>query len=99
MRKGKSNNTLASDLLIKSFKGLKLESMVSASRTFPVTSRVDLQLALERQFLDFDESALFGLHPQYSHETLTFSHLLAEHNYPVIVGPLQHEEIDIGEIL
>ncbi|HYY69020.1 MAG TPA: ATP-binding protein [Terriglobales bacterium] len=32
------------------------------------------------------------------HETLTISHVLAEFNYPALIGPLQHDDIDTGDI-
>ncbi|PWU09075.1 MAG: cell division protein FtsH [Verrucomicrobia bacterium] len=98
-RKKKPTNTTAGSVLKKHFGRLPLESLITASRTFPVTSRVDLQQGLEKIFGFQSSGRLFGVHPQYSHETLTFAHLLREGNYPVLVGPLQYDEMDIGETL
>jgi hypothetical protein len=86
-------------MIRKHFGRIPVESLITASRTFPPTSRVDLQLALTGIFEKRYKSKLVGVHPQYTHETLTFSHLLRTANYPVLVGPLQHDEIDIGDAL
>ena len=94
-----SKNVLACSALRKHFGELPLESLVTAARTFPVTSRVDLQAALISVFGKKYTSELIGVHAQYNHETLTVAQLTNEGNYPVLVGPLQHEEIDVGEAL
>jgi hypothetical protein len=75
-----------------------VEHLVTASRVYPVTSRVDAQVAFERQFAS-RAATLIGVHPQFSHEGLTIAHLTTDGHNPVVVGPLQHEEIDIGESL
>ena len=79
--------------------GRPLHELVTASRTFPMSARVDVQLALEKIFSSRPNASLLGLHAQYAHETITVSHLMGNRHYPVIIGPLQHEEIDIGETL
>jgi hypothetical protein len=61
-----------------------------------VTSRADLQLALEHIFATTYQAGLVGIHPQYSHESLSTAHLVVEGHYPVFVGPLQHDEVDVG---
>jgi len=76
-----------------------LQDLVTASRTFPVTSRVDLQRAMTRVFSEEYQARLVGVHAQYTHETLTVAHLLREENYPVLIGPLQHDEVEVGEVL
>src|SRR6266571_160467 len=76
-----------------------VEHLVTASRTYPVTSRVDVQAAFERKFSASPAATLIGVHAPFSHEGLTIAHLAAEGPYPVVVGPLQHEEIDVGESL
>jgi ATPase family protein associated with various cellular activities (AAA) len=98
-KKAKSKNISACSALRKHFRKVALENLIAASRTFPVTSRVDLQLALSRIFGERYQARLIGVHSQYSHETLTIAHLIREGNYPVLVGPLQYDEIDVGEIL
>jgi ATP-dependent 26S proteasome regulatory subunit len=76
-----------------------LHDLVTSSRTFPLSARVDVQLALEKLLGQNPSTKLLGIHTQYGHETLTIAHLMGNQHYPVIIGPLQHEEIDIGEAL
>ncbi len=92
-------NTSVCSVLRRTFGSVALEDLITASRTFPVTSRVDLHNALTRIFAKKYSARLLGVHSQYSHETLTIPHLTREGNYPVLVGPLQHDEVDIGETL
>ena len=101
MRRGKKKNSipLAESALKRHFGRLPLQDLITASRTFPVTARVDVQFALETIFAKNDKAKLFGVHTQYQHETLTIAHLLGNQHFPVVIGPLQHEEIDIGEAL
>jgi hypothetical protein len=96
--KEKSQNVLAATTLRKHFGGVRLEQLVTAARSFPITSRVDVQVALETKFKELEASAI-GVHVQYSHETLTIAHLLHDHHNPAVIGPLQHDEVDIGEAL
>lgn len=90
---------LADGALRRHFRKHRLQDLVTASRTFPVTSRVDVQVALNKLFSEQPAAKLLGVHTQYNHETLTIAHLLANPHFPVVIGPLQHEEIDIGETL
>ena len=90
---------LAEAVLKRHFGKQQLHALVTASRTFPVTARVDVQSALERMFSEYPESELLGCHSQYNHETLTVAHLLSNPHYPVVIAPLQHEEIDMGDTL
>jgi len=97
MAKQKSQNVLAATALREHFGQLRLEQLVTASRTFPITSRVDLQLALETKFRELRTSPM-GVHVQFAHETTTIAHLLHDGHNPVVIGPLQHDEVDIGDI-
>lgn len=98
-RKKFSNDAVkVCSLLERHFSGHMLAELVTCSRTFPVTSRVDLQTALTRLFEKQPEARLFGFHAQYSHETVTFAHLIRDGDHPVVISPLQHDEIDFGEI-
>jgi hypothetical protein len=97
--KKKSARLLAETALRQHFGARRLHSLVTASRTFPVTARVDVQSALDKMFASRRDTTLLGIHAQYNHETVTISHLLGNPHYPVVIGPLQHEEIDIGETL
>src|SRR5215469_11828478 len=98
MRKKKQNSQspLALEALGKHFGKTLLSNLVAASRTFPVTSRADLQHALEKIFSATYQARLIGIHPQYSHEPLSTAHLVTEGHYPVLVGPLQQDEVDVG---
>lgn len=98
-RAPKSNNTNACSVIRKHFRDQPLEELVTAARTFPLTSRVDLQSAVERIFDAASGATLVGVHTQYSHETLTFAHLTRDGDHPVVIGPLQYEEVDTGETL
>jgi hypothetical protein len=90
---------LVKSLLVRHFKSQPVDRLMTASRTYPVTSRVDVQRAFESQFKALPASSLAGVHSQFNHETLTIAHLLADEPYAAVVGPLQHEEIDVGESL
>ena len=90
---------MAAAELRRHFKGHRVHELVTANRTFPVTARVDLQLALEKLFTNYVGTKLLGIHHPYSHhETLTFAHVLGDQHNPVVISPLQHEEVDIGEL-
>src|SRR6266478_3283472 len=95
----KTANTPAWSALRSHFAKNSLDALITASRTFPTTSRVDLQLALERLFKENYSAKLVGVHSEYGHETLTIAHLIRQGDHPVIVGPLQHDEIDTGETM
>ncbi len=94
--KQKRENTIAAYIVAKNLGSASLEQLVTAGRSFPITSRADVQKALEK-LLGKEYDQAIGLHPQYSHETLTISHVLAANAYPVLVGPLQHDDLDTGE--
>jgi hypothetical protein len=95
----KSGTVTACHAMRQHFGEQALEGLVTSSRTFPPTSRVDLQMALERLFKEQYEADLVGVHPQYSHETLTIPDITREGDHPVVLGPLQHDEIEVGESL
>jgi hypothetical protein len=92
----KKGSPLAMEALRKHFGKLRLTDLVSSNRVFPVTSRPDLQIALERMFQSDYEATLLGVHRQYSHEPLSTAELVTEGHYPPVVGPLQHDEVDVG---
>jgi hypothetical protein len=94
----KKNVLLAEAVMKRHFVKQQLHELVTSSRTFPVTARVDVQAALDKLFGN-DRAELFGFHTQFTHETLTVAHLLSNPHYPVVIAPLQHEEIDLGEEL
>ena len=91
-------NALVSSLLKEHFGGVPLHGLVTASRVFPATARVDLQVALDRLFTTKSMARkLVGVHVSWGHETLSFSHLIVESDHPALVGPLQFDEVDVGE--
>ena len=96
LRFSKSKN-LANYFLGKHFAPLSLAQVVTAGRTFPVTARVDLQRALDSLFSNRFPARLLGIHTEYGHETLSFAHMATDGHYSVFIGPLQHDEIDLGE--
>ncbi len=79
------------------FNGLPLEQIVTAARTFPSASRVDVQLAVDGLFTNRQKSVLMGIHSPLGHETPTIAHLLTRGPFPVEIGPLQHDDVDTGD--
>ncbi len=98
LRLFKAKNRVGS-ALSRHFGAVSVEKLIAASRTFPVTSRVDLQTALEHLFSRCYQANLIGVHSEFSHETLSIAQLAGDGHYPILIGPLQHDEIDIGEAL
>jgi ATPase family associated with various cellular activities (AAA) len=84
-------------MLRSHFAGRVLAELASASRTFPITARVDLQTALDEMLTRRDGARLVGVHSQMNHETPTFAHLVTQGPFPFDLGPLQEDEIDIGD--
>lgn len=84
--------------LLRDHFGTSLTELVASSRSFPITSRVDLQAALEQIFKKRVEAKLVGFHAQYFHETVTIAHLARDGDHPVVIAPLQYDEIDFGEV-
>lgn len=84
--------------LQKHFKGVQLGEIVTAARAFPSISRVDLQMALDQIFEKRPDSKLLGiLSPMMGHQPPSLAQLFAPGPFPIDVGPLQHDEIDIGD--
>jgi hypothetical protein len=49
------------------FGGRPLEEIVTAARTFPLASRVDVQLAIDQFFSGREKPALLGIHSPLGH--------------------------------
>src|SRR5688572_24783663 len=81
------------------FAGVVLAEMVTAARDFPVTSRVDVQAALEGWFRSRSSASPVGVHSQMTHETLTLAHLITPGPFGVDLSPLQHDEVDVGDAI
>jgi hypothetical protein len=83
--------------LQKHFEGAQLGEIITAAREFPTISRVDLQMALDQMFEKRSATRLLGIHSQMGHETPTLAHLFGTGPFPIDIGPLQHDEVDIGD--
>jgi len=82
------------------FRREALHELVTSVRTFPMTARVDLQRVLAGYFEQPDlKGRLVGVHVPYSRDTTTIAGLLEETDYPARVGPLQYDEMDVGETM
>jgi hypothetical protein len=80
------------------FAGRPLEEIVTAARTFPIASRVDVQLSIDQYFSGREKPTLLGIHSPMSHETPTLAHLFTKGPFPVEIGPLQHDDVDVGDL-
>jgi hypothetical protein len=85
--------------LKRHFAGVDVAKLTTASREYPIPARVDLQRAIDELLPQFSSPTQSGLHVEHAHETLTLGHLLANHYSQVVIGPLQYDEVDIGEVL
>ena len=87
-------------MLKEHFRKSALHELVTATREFPATARLDLQTALSDILSGpLQPKKVIGAHASHDFETITFSHLLVENENAVLVAPLQYDEIDIGEAL
>src|SRR5690242_1203672 len=97
MKKKKNTSLpLVETALRKHFAGHQLHNLMTASRMFPTSARVDLQAALEKLLPERPGTKQFGIHRQYDHSTLTFANLMGNVHDPTVIAPMQYEEIDIG---
>jgi hypothetical protein len=99
-----SKRSTVSKLLRKHFRGYPPDALATTSRAFPLTSRVDLQLALDEFFARKDSSRRFGLN---QHE-IGIAQLLNMkigrivqllHGINLNIAPLQYDDVDVGEVL
>jgi hypothetical protein len=84
-------------LLQKHFRGFEISQLVTSSRDFPLTARVELQKTLDQFISESADNKLIGVHEQWSPETLTIAKLWTQGEHAVLIGPLQYEEVDLGE--
>jgi hypothetical protein len=91
------DKSTAQERLSKHFGRIRSERILATARTFPISCRIDLQIAIEEFFSGGSKPVLLGIHPEHGYETATLAHLLARGRYPVEIGPLQHEDVDIGD--
>jgi len=81
--------------LLKHF-GVPAGEIATAGRQFPITARVDIQSALEDLLRNRPGTTLLGILSPNPHEPPTLAQTLGGH-FPIDAGPLQYDEIDIGE--
>jgi hypothetical protein len=86
--------------LRKHFGHVPVAEVVTAARDFPVTSRVDVQAAMTEWFRSRPGAMPIGVHaPHMGHETMSLAQLSAPGPFGVDLGPLQHDEVDVGDAL
>ena len=88
---------LAAAAIQRHFAGVPPATLITAGREYPIPARVDLQRAVDEILPGFSRAKQFGIHAELSHETLTVGHLLGNHHPRIVIGPLQYEEIDLGD--
>ncbi len=82
--------------LLKHF-GASARDIATAGRQFPIAARIDIQSGLEGLLKQVPGTKLVGLNSANSHEGLTFAQMLGGPHFHVEVGPMQYDEIDIGD--
>ncbi|MEO5915135.1 MAG: ATP-binding protein [Luteolibacter sp.] len=96
--KSPSKPISVASLLRKHFRISNLHQLVTASRSFPIAARVDLQCALldilEARFQVTHRS---GVQAGYAFQTFTFSMLSLDRDHAPVIAPLEYEDVDIGE--
>ena len=96
-----SGKSTLSKMLQKHFHGHPPQSLVTTGRTFPLASRVDVQVALDEYFAAKDRSLRLGLHSPHQRgtEAMGIAQLLQRTPFPIDVGPLQYDDVDVGEAM
>lgn len=79
--------------------GVSPGEIATAGRQFPITARVDIQSALEDLFKPRTGTKLLGILSPNQHEAPALANTLAGAYFPIDAGPLQHDEIDVGEAI
>jgi ATPase family protein associated with various cellular activities (AAA) len=85
--------------LRKHFGRVQFGEIAAAAREFPVTSRVDVQIALDDVFRNRPDARLVGVFSPNFHESPTLAQVFAGGPFMMDIGPLQYDEIDTGEKL
>ena len=83
--------------LRRHFGRVPLGEIVTAAREFPITSRVDVETALNQLFANRADTKLLAVHSPMNQETPTLAHLFTGGPFPMDIGPLQYDEVDIGD--
>jgi hypothetical protein len=97
-KKPKSAVITVAAMMRKHFRVNELHKLVTCSRTFPVTARVDLQIAL----IDMIEATCHvshqsGIQAGYAFQTFTFSMLSLDRDNAAVIAPIETEDVDVGE--
>lgn len=82
--------------LLKHF-GMPAGEIASAGRQFPITARPDIQSGIEELLRSRPDTKLLGILSPNPHEPPEFAQALAGVPFPANAGPLQYDEIDVGE--
>jgi hypothetical protein len=99
MAKKKTDRTqLIKTKLQEHFGNTLLSSLMTARRKFPITAMADLQASFHRIFTERYPAAPIGISREYDYSPLEFSTLLMGDQHPAVVGPLRHNEIDVGNL-
>jgi ATPase family associated with various cellular activities (AAA) len=77
--------------------GVPAGDIATAGRQFPIAARVDLQAALEDLVRNRADTKLIGMWSPNPHEPPALAQALGQNPFALDAGPLQHDEIDIGE--
>lgn len=96
-----AGQSTVSKLLRKHFHKYPPHAMVTTGRTFPLASQVDVQVALDEFFAGTDGALRFGLHSPHhgGMQALGIAQLLQRTPFPVDIGPLQYDDVDVGEAM
>ena len=82
-------NPIICSVLKEHFGKSALHELVTATREYPATARLDLQTALAEVLSGpLEPRKVMGAHATHGFETVTFSHLLVEGDGAVLVAPL-----------
>jgi hypothetical protein len=80
------------------FGRVPFEAIATATREFPITSRVEIQKSLEDFFRSRPDARLIGLFSPDGHQSPTLAQVFsAVAFFALNVGPLQHDDVDVGE--
>lgn len=91
-------HTTVASLLCNHFGTSELHKLVVASRTFPVTSRLDLQTSLLGIIDEIcDVLHQSGVHAPYSFESLSFNMMTIQSDHAPSAAPIEYQDVDIGE--
>jgi hypothetical protein len=100
MPKSEMRKPLASAALKRHFGKTALHELVTSTREYPGTSRLDLQAAIAEILTGpLLPKSVLGVHTTMGFDRVSFSHCLTDNDYAVLVAPLQYDEVDTGETL